>query len=329
MTPKLIKFLKIALPILLGVFLIWYFLSSATPEYRSQLLLNIKNANPLWVIISLSLGILSHLSRAYRWKFLLKPLGYNPKLYNAFMAVMAGYLANLGVPRSGEVLRGFTVATYEKIPFEKAFGTIVSERIVDLIMLIIATATAGILQTEYLLNFLEEKQINPLVTLGIILAGILIGLLGLRILRKSTNKWIVKIRDFGIGLLDGMKSIFTMQQKWAFLFHTLFIWIAYVLMFYVIKFAVPNLGTASIGVIMVAFVVGSFSMSTTNGGIGILPFPIVVGAVFVFFGFEKSDGEAFGWILWGSQTAINIIIGALSFLLLPILNREQEKIVKP
>ncbi len=311
------------LPLLLGVFLIWYFLSSATPEYRKELLNSITNANPIWVITSLILGIISHLSRAYRWHFLLKPLGYTPKLYNSFMAVMVGYLANLGIPRSGEVLRGITLSTYEKVPFEKAFGTIVSERVIDLIMLILVTSTAAILQTEYLLNFLEEKNINPLYTLGILLLLIFIGFLGLQILKKSSNTFIIKIRNFGIGLLDGMKSIFTMKKKWAFLFHTLLIWFLYVLMFYVIKHAVPNLSDCSIGVILVAFVVGSFSMSTTNGGIGILPFPIVVGAVFVFFGFEKSDGEAFGWILWGSQTAINIIIGALSFLFLPILNRDK------
>lgn len=325
MNPKLIKILKIVLPLLLGVFLIWYFLSSATPEYRTQLLQNIKNADPIWITASLILGIISHLSRAYRWKFLLNPLGYTIKFHNSFMAIMIGYLANLGVPRSGEVLRGITTSTYEKIPFEKAFGTIVSERITDLIMLIIITSTAGILQTEYLLNFLEEKNINPLFTLGAILGLIFIGLLGLKLLQKSSNKWIVKIKDFGMGLLDGMKSIFSMKQKWAFLFHTILIWFLYVLMFYVIKFAVPNLHNASIGIILVAFVVGSFSMSTTNGGIGILPFPIVVGAVFVFFGYAKSDGEAFGWILWGSQTAINIVVGALSFLFLPILNRSKTK----
>lgn len=307
----------------MGVFLIWYFLSSATPEYRQELLNSIVNADPTWVTLSLILGIASHLSRAYRWKFMLNPLGYKPKLYNNFMAVMIGYLANLGIPRSGEVLRGVTTSTYEKIPFEKVFGTIVSERITDLIMLILVTSLAGILQTEYLMNFLDEKNINPIYTLGILMGLIIIGYIGLMILKKSSNRFIIKIRNFGLGLWEGMKSIFTMKQKWAFLFHTFLIWFLYVLMFYVIKFAVPNLSSASIGVILVAFVVGSFSMSTTNGGIGILPFPIVVGAVFVFFGFEKSDGEAFGWILWGSQTAINIVIGALSFLFLPIVNREK------
>ncbi len=323
MNPKLIKFLKVSLPLLLGVFLIWYLLSSSTPEYRKNLLDNITNANPIWVSTSVLLGIISHLSRAYRWKFILNPLGHSPRLYNSFMAVMVGYLVNLGIPRSGEVLRGVTMTTYEKIPFEKVFGTIVSERIVDLIMLIIITLAAGILQTEYLLNFFSDRNINPLYTLGMILILILVGFIGLQILKKSSHKYIIKIRDFGMGLWDGMKSIFTMKKKWAFVFHTVLIWFLYVLMFYVVKFAVPNLSNSSIGVILIAFVVGSFSMSTTNGGIGLFPFPIVVGAVFVFFGFEKSDGEAFGWILWGSQTAINIVIGALSFLFLPILNRDK------
>ena len=213
MNPKLIKFLKILLPLLLGVFLIWYFLSSATPEYRTQLLKNIKNANPIWVLTSMLLGIMSHLSRAYRWVFLVKPLGYKPKKYNSFMAVMVGYLANLGIPRSGEVLRGITLSTYEKIPFEKAFGTIISERIIDLIMLILLTTTAGVLQTEYILNFLKENNINPILSLGIIAVLIFIGFLGLLILKRSSNKWIVKIRNFGMGLLDGMKSVFAIITK--------------------------------------------------------------------------------------------------------------------
>lgn len=324
MKPKLIKILKIALPILLGVFLIWHFLSNATPEYRTELWQSILKADPLWVTLSILFGIISHLSRAYRWGFLLEPIGYKPKFHNKFMAVMVGYLANMGIPRSGEVLRGATLTTYEKVPFEKAFGTIVSERIIDLIMLILILGITSTLQTEYLFNFLEERNINPLITLAMMIGLVFCGYVGLQILKKSNHKFIIKIKDFGLGLWEGMKSIITMKKKWAFLFHTLLIWSLYVSMFYVVKFAVPGLRDVSTGIILVAFIVGSISMSTTNGGIGILPFPIVVGAVFVFFDFEKSSGEAFGWVLWGSQTAINILIGALSFLLLPILNKIKE-----
>ncbi|NJX17107.1 lysylphosphatidylglycerol synthase transmembrane domain-containing protein, partial [Tamlana crocina] len=127
MKKKLLKFTKTFLPLLLGVFLIWYSLSSATPQEREELWNNIKLAELEWVMLSVFFGILSHLSRAYRWKYLLEPLGYRPQFANSFMAVMGGYLANLGVPRSGEVLRAATVSTYEDIPFDKAFGTIVSE----------------------------------------------------------------------------------------------------------------------------------------------------------------------------------------------------------
>lgn len=129
MNKHLSKILKTLLPLLLGVFLIWYMVSSATPEEREKLWVNIVEADKFWIAASLILGLLSHASRAYRWKFLLEPLGYKPKFYNSFMAVMVAYLANLGIPRSGEVLRGATISTYEKVPFEKAFGTIVSERI--------------------------------------------------------------------------------------------------------------------------------------------------------------------------------------------------------
>ncbi|HAT69380.1 MAG TPA: TIGR00374 family protein, partial [Flavobacteriaceae bacterium] len=210
--------------------------SSATPEEREKLWVNIVEADKFWIAVSLILGLLSHASRAYRWKFLLEPLGYKPKFYNSFMAVMVAYLANLGIPRSGEVLRGATISTYEKVPFEKAFGTIVSERIADLIMLLLVVATAILLQTDTLLNYFNDQDINPLMAVGIIVLLVVGVLVGVRILKSSTHKFFVKLRTFAEGLLDGMKSILHMKNKWAFIFHTVFIWLSYVLMFGVIKY---------------------------------------------------------------------------------------------
>lgn len=123
------------------------------------------------------------------------------------------------------------------------------------------------------------------------------------------------------GLLEGMRSILHMKHKIAFIAHTLFIWVMYVMMFWVVKFTIPEIATASLGVILAAFVIGSFSISVTNGGIGV--YPITIGALLVFFGFSKEGGEAFGWIIWGSQTLLVIALGALSFILLPILNRNK------
>jgi len=316
-----IKILKIILPLSLGVFLIWFSIRNSTPLEREELLNNIRSADPIFILISIICGLLSHLSRAYRWKFLLEPLGYKPKFPNSFMAVMVAYLANFGIPRSGEVLRGVTISSYENIPFEKAFGTIISERIADFIMLLLVVTAAMILQTEYLLSYFEDNNINPFLTFAILLGLIAVGVLVLKLIRNSKIGIFKKIKKFAKGLLEGMRSILKMKQKGAFLFHTFFIWIMYICMFYSLIFTVPETANLPFGVVLLAFVVGSFAISATNGGIGV--YPIAIGASLMLFGISKQGGEAFGWITWGTQTLLIIIVGGLSFLFLPIYNRKK------
>lgn len=321
MNKRIVKILKIILPLLLGVFLVWYSLTSATPEEREELWLNILNANPWFLLLSMIFGGLSHLSRAYRWKFMLEPMGYKPRLPNSFMAVMAGYLANFGIPRSGEVLRAASLSSYEKIPFEKAFGTIISERIADVVVMLSITAFTLLLQTEYLLAYFNTHDINPLTSFGILVALLLVGIMVLQFIKRSQLSFLVRIKKMARGLLEGMRSIFRMKQKWAFIFHTLFIWLMYILMFYVIIFAVPGMENTEFSVIMAAFVVGSFAISATNGGIGV--YPVAIGAILVVFGISKQTGEAFGWITWGTQTLLVLLLGGLSFIFLPIFNRQK------
>ena len=321
MKKKIFRFSKTFLPLLLGIFLIWYSLSSATPLERQELWNNILLADLKWVFLSVFCGILSHLSRAYRWKYLLEPLGYKPRLANSFMAVMGGYLANLGVPRSGEILRGATISTYENVPFDKAFGTIVSERIADLAMVLLITTFGFLIQTENLINYFENNNINPFLSMGILLVLIIIGVIFLNLVRRSNHPLMIKIRDFARGLLEGMRSIVRMKKKKEFLFHTLFIWTMYLLMFYVIKYAIPETNSLSLAGFMAAFIAGSFAITTTNGGIGV--YPIAMGAVLLLFGINQQAGEAFGWIMWGSQTLMVVILGGLSFLFLPIYNQKK------
>ncbi len=312
------KILKIILPLSLGVFLIWYSLQSATPEERQQLLDNITSAHPGWILLSLLCGLLAHLSRAYRWKYLLAPMGYVPRFRNSFMAVMVGYLANFGIPRSGEVLRAVTISGYDDIPFEKAFGTIISERIADFLMLSIILGFVLFLQTEHLLTYFRENEINPLITAAILIFLLGIGILILNFIRKAESGIFLKVKNFAKGLREGMRSILKMEKKGAFIFHTIFIWIMYILMFYVLIYTIPETSQMEFGVAMVAFVVGSFAISATNGGIGV--YPVAIGASLMVFGISKQGGEAFGWITWGTQTILVLIIGGLSFLFLPILN---------
>jgi len=318
---KLIKILKISIPLFLGIFLVWYSLKSSTQEERENLWQSIVDANKFWIFVSFLLGATSHFSRAYRWKFMLEPMGYKSSQANRFMAVMVAYLANFGIPRSGEVLRAVTLSTYEDVPFEKGFGTIISERVADLLILMLIIGVVVILQTDDLLIYLNDQNIKPLNTLFIFLALVGIIVIGINIVRRSDWPPFKKIKKLAKGLLEGMKSILSMKQKWAFIFHTIFIWSLYLIMFFIIKLSIPETADTPAGIIMAAFVVGSFAVSATNGGIGV--YPLAVGGVLTFFGVQAHAAEAFGWISWATQTFVVLLFGGLSFILLPLLNRKK------
>lgn len=274
--------------------------------------------------MSLFFGVLSHLSRAYRWQFLLEPLGYKPRFANSVMAVLIAYLLNLFIPRSGEIARAVSIKKYEKIPLETAIGTIVAERVADVIMLLSITGIAFFLQTELLGSYLfkenEESSIYLKITFLVLFP--LLGIATYYFLKKSKNPFIQKIFKFIKGLIDGIKSIITMKKKWAFLFHTVFIWFMYVLMFYTVTFALPETTNLPFAAIIVAFVVGGFSMALTNGGLG--TYPVFVASALILYNIDDNPARAFGWIMWTAQTLMVIIFGGLSFLLIPIYNRKHR-----
>ena len=317
------KIIFTILPIALGVILIWFSLSKLTPNDIDAIKTSFKTANYWWVGVSLLLGVLSHLSRAYRWQFLLEPLGYKPKFANSVMAVLVAYLVNLMVPRAGEIARATAISKYEHVPFEKAFGTIVSERVADVIMLLGIIALAFFFQTELLSSYLFSDDSSNSNYTTYILVGL--GILGLgffMLLKKSENTFVKKIQDFSLGLIQGVLSIFKMKKKWAFIFHTFFIWLMYVLMFYVVTFALPETTHMPFGAIIVGFVVGGLSMALTNGGLG--TYPIFVASAITLYGIDENAALAFGWIMWTAQTIMVLFFGGLSFLILPIYNKEED-----
>lgn len=321
-----INFKKIVftvLPIALGVFLIWYSLSKLKPNDIEAIQNSFKTANYWWVGFSLFLGIMSHLSRAYRWQFMLEPLGYKPKFINNVLAVLVAYLVNLIVPRAGEFARATAISKYEHIPFEKAFGTIVSERVADVIMLLSIIALAFFFQTELLSSyFFSGEDSGNNYALYILIGLAVLGLLFFRLVKKSKNPLIKKVQSFVYGLIQGIISIFKMKKKWAFIFHTLFIWLMYVLMFYVVTFALPETTHMPFGAIIVGFVVGGLSMALTNGGLG--TYPVFVASALTLYGINENAALAFGWIMWTAQTAMVLLFGGISFLVLPIYNKEEE-----
>ena len=177
---------------MLGVFLVWYSYYSTTPENRKEIFKYIKEANLFWVGISVLIGILSHISRAVRWNYLLEPMGYKPKIRNNIMFILMAYFANLGIPRSGEVLRATALATYENVPFQKGFGTIVTERVIDLLMLLIIIFIALVSQTDIILGYLKANGIGLTATILLVASGVLFLFLFLAFLRRSTSRLAIK-----------------------------------------------------------------------------------------------------------------------------------------
>ncbi len=285
-----------------------------------QIIPYFRTANYGWIALGMLCGLLSHLSRAYRWNYQLEPLHYSVKFPNSIMAVFITYLANFGIPRSGEVLRAAVLTNYEDVPFDKAFGTIVAERIADSFILLLIVAITLILQFDFIYNILASSfHPEKLIIFGL-LTMILIGILFL-LLKRSQSKFAIKVKAFFKGLMVGILSIFNMKHKWAYILHTVFIWSMYMLMFYVTTLAIDDLDGITIGSILIAFIAGSFTIATTNGGIFV--YPLAIAAAFSLFNIAENPSIAFGWIMWSSQTIMVIILGSLSFVLLPIYNRRK------
>jgi len=310
---QIIKILKIVLPLGIGVYLTWYFFSGMSDRDWQQTKDAFFNANYFWVAFSLLIAFSGHLSRAYRWLFLLEPLGYKPKLSNAYHAVMSGYIINYTVPRSGEVARAGLLTQSENVPFEKGFATIVVERIIDVLMLggVVLITTFLQANSEQFQEIMERNEEgNPMMIWYILGGGLVLGIIGLVIYLKNgkIKNWVnEKVRGFW----EGIKSVWTMKRKWSFVFHTVFIWATYIGMMWASAMAFPETRDMPIEAILGAFVVGAAAIAILPGGIGV--YPIWVTAV---LGMYDIDFAAFGVFVWLAQTLLLLVLGLLSLAIL-------------
>ncbi|MET0759283.1 MAG: lysylphosphatidylglycerol synthase transmembrane domain-containing protein [Flavobacterium sp.] len=314
------KWLSIILPLLLGVFLIVYTYNKFSPQQLAEIKSYFRNANYNYIYLSIFIAFLGSASRAYRWKFSLEHMGYKTSFTNNFMAVSIGYLMNMTIPRSGEISRALIVKKYDNIPFDKGFGSIVAERIVDMIILLLFIILAFFLQFEVVKAFILDKI--PLQKLllfsGLALVAFLVFVL---VFMYSESRFIIAIKQKIEGLREGLMSIVHMKKKWAYLFHTLFIWSSYILMFYIGIFVIPETSNISFGAVITSFVVGSIAIAFTNSGFGSYPF--LIAKILLFYSISETAGNAFGWIVWTSQMFLLVVLGGLSFLLLPFFNRSK------
>tara|TARA_A200000113_G_scaffold225073_1_gene244714 strand:- start:2489 stop:3451 length:963 start_codon:yes stop_codon:yes gene_type:complete len=318
---KAISLSKKIIPLLIGVFFIYLSYQNTTPEDRQNIFKYIKNADYRFVLLSAFFGILSHISRAVRWQYLLAPLGFRPRTINSVLAVLIGYFSNLGIPRSGELLRATAMDRYENIPFQKGFGTVIAERVVDLILLLLCILLALGLQYDMIKGYLNLKDLNFIQTGLSLIILVMVFFVCSKFFLQSTHPITEKIKHFFQGIWEGMISIKYMKNKGLFIAHTVFIWTMYVLMFWIVKFSIPETESLGINALIPAFVVGGLSISATNGGIGIYPYSVSL--VLIAFGISKESSLAFGWIMWTCQTLMVVTFGAMAFFALPLINRQK------
>lgn len=320
MFKPLISTLRNIIPLGIGVFLIYYSLSSITADQRSQIWSTIRQASPLPILISVIFGVLSHLSRAYRWKLLLNPLGYHPKLINLVGSVLINYLSNLGIPRSGDILRVTVISAYEDIPFSKGVGTVISERIIDLAIMLLLVISAIYLGGDWVKTELSGSS-GLLMSLFFILILVASIMVFPYLINTDRFPFLARIKSFFLNIYRGIISIRSVPNAFLFWAHTVFIWAMYIIMFWVIQFSLSLSTTLGLEVVLIGFVAGGLSIALTNGGIGL--YPLAVATVLDHYGLPYEMALAYGWIAWSTQTIMIVIFGGLSFAFLPVVNRKK------
>jgi glycosyltransferase 2 family protein len=332
---RIADILKVVIPLGIGVYVAWYQFDKLTDDQLSAILDSFRSANYFWVALSMLLGIMSHWSRAFRWKYLLHPMNISIRFINGFLSVLIGYVANLVLPRFGEVWRCVLVARFEKQPFEKLFGSVVAERIADVIVVSCVMVVTVALQLALLGEKLDEllgDRLSPKAMPALIAKLAIAGAVGLafafgfwRLLQHSTMPLFVKLRGFIAGLAEGVTSILRMESKWSFVGHTLFIWTMYLGMFWLPFLSLPETAHVPLGGMLAAFFMGSLSIALVQGGIGI--YPIAVAETLRLYDVPYESGLALGWIIWTAQTGLIVVFGIASMVAMPLINGERKEML--
>ncbi|MDA3615857.1 lysylphosphatidylglycerol synthase transmembrane domain-containing protein [Polluticaenibacter yanchengensis] len=309
-----------------GIFIIWWIGKDLTDEQKTLFYSSLKEAN-LWFILPISLlALLSHFLRAKRWGLMLHQMKYTPKTMNLFLVTLIGYLANLGIPRLGEILKCTYLNKYEKIPADKLVGTIVVERIFDMVCFAAVFGLAILVEFKTVLHFINNglfknsgNSVSKLIILGFIA---LTGFLLLKYFFKKfpTNKFVIKANEILKNIQAGLLSIINLKTRGLFLIYTICIWFLYWIQIYIGYQFLDSLSHLSIGSSFAVFAISTIAIAVTPGGIGL--YQLFVMQVLLLYGISESSGLAFGWIMWGLSTIILIISGLISLFVLPKVNKK-------
>jgi uncharacterized protein (TIRG00374 family) len=332
MHKKILSVLQYVLFMGAGIFLVWWQIRAMSPEEMAEFKNALSSTNYWWMIPVVLMSLLSHLSRALRWKLLMEPLGYHPASKNVFAVTMVGYLANAAFPRLGELLKCSILGKYENLKIDKVIGTVLVERAFDFVCYLVFIGITILLQAQLIGGYMNEKIAamdngtgipfwGKMLMIVALIAGVIVGM---QVLMKQFphNKLIKKINGFISGLGTGFATIKNLKHRKLFIFHTMLIWSMYLLQVYIGFFAMEGVGHLGINAAFAVLAIGTLAMIATPNGIG--TFPIFVMQTLAIYSVSEPVGRAFGWLIWGANTAIILIAGFISLIMLPLMNKNKN-----
>ncbi len=327
--------LKLGIPLGIGCWLVYKQYHDLNPEQRDELFEALRAANLPLLGVATLVGWLAHVSRAWRWRYLLEPLGMRPRFWACYHAVMIGYFMNLFLPRAGEASRAAALYRSEDVPFNKGFGTIMAERVVDMVALLTALVLAALLQLDKLDLFRAQIErfkgeqgsgADQGASWTWLLAGVLVaGLAGGAILLRARPALRARALEALRGFMEGLRAVLRTNKKGLFAAHTLLIWAGYLGMFQIGFYCLPGMSEVPFAGILAGFIAGGIGIILVQGGIGVYPaFVALIVGVYMpppaGGGLLRPDALAMGWLLWAAQTAMIVALGGLSLLLTALQN---------
>ena len=314
--------LKTIIFLAIGIGLVYYSLSQLNNQQRNEIVQSFYNADYFWISITFAAGILSHLMRSLRWSLLINSIGYYPREKNTLASLMVGYLANLAIPRLGEITRCGVLSKKEKIPVEGLLGSVLAERLFDTIILAVICFFTYLSEKDFLNELFQEKILQPLqntvqkpsVLIFVLLIFIFFTYLFFSKRKKNETDKNGKFTRIIILFGEGLQSIFKVQKPGLFIFYTILMWFLYAATNYLAFLAFSDTMEANWGMAFSVLVFGSFAMILVQGGIG--AFPLFVMLALETYDIDKVNGLAYGWIVWTGQFLIIVVMGIISLLLL-------------
>ncbi|GAA4351792.1 lysylphosphatidylglycerol synthase transmembrane domain-containing protein [Hymenobacter saemangeumensis] len=288
----------------------------------------IATANYLWLGLTMLLSVLGYLSRAYRWQMQLTATRNPVKYWDVYHAMMVGYLANIVLPRMGEVIRCSVLWRTSKVPVDVSLGTVVTERVIDVLVLLGLLSTILVLDFNRFWTLVTDKLMGgnydamarnrtPLLIAAGIAVVLMLGtffVLLRNLERLRQNALFARVVTFVKGLLAGVFSVLKMERKMVFLLHTFFTWLVYYLMDYLAFFCFPETYNLDMRAGLAVLTFGAFGMAApVSGGIG--TFHILVQSVLLAYGISLEAGIAYALVVHGAQTLLVVLLGGISFVI--------------